>query len=425
MERNLLVSIRDRFMVASGAVIAACWALFSSLPARPSGLLADILNPALAGTACAFAIVIYRLNLRTPFREIGPVAVVVLLLLAIAEILWSVQVEVFGIEPAVSVADAFWLTGYFTLMAMLVKVIHASQVETTSRILLIQLAYWLSLAPVLAYVILASVTSQELSGLEQLVWNMYTFADAVMLSLLLYVIWLHWRGQLQDFWIILGLSMAFMAVGDILYAVYDAAGLYYVGSLPDVFYVSTYATMSMGFAMLVRRKVRFTSLAPTAGTRTAKAQSTSLARGRTYVIWGTDTKPAYELMMKGLEEGLQGLVIARRHPRLIRADHGIENIPILWLSSSAGPDTINPANLGILADTVTRFLERGSDSVVLLDGIEMLTTYTDFRKVLIAIDHLKDVAMAHGSRLIIPADRRALSEKEAALLEKQAVVVSA
>lgn len=279
------------------------------------------------------------------------------------------------------------------------------------------------IAPLLAYVAYTSATSEDLSGLEQLVWNLYTFSDAVILSLLLHLVWLHWKGQLQDFWIFVAASMAFMTFGDMLYTVYDAAGEYYVGSLPDVFYVSTYVVLATGFGMLVRAHVKFTSIRPTAETQKERVDGQALAPRNTFVVWGTDAKAAYELMRVGINNGLEGLIVARKHPNLIKSEYGLKKTPVIWLSSSAGPDTINPSHLGILTDTMTRFFENGSNTIVLLDGFETLATYSDFRRALMAMDHLKDVVTAHSSRLIIPVDRRALSEKEAALLEKRAVVV--
>jgi archaellum biogenesis ATPase FlaH len=80
-------------------------------------------------------------------------------------------------------------------------------------------------------------------------------------------------------------------------------------------------------------------------------------------------------------------------------------------------------NLGILTDTITRFLEKGSSSIVLLDGFDALVTYGDFKKALQTLDHLKDVVMATDSRLIVTIDRRTLSEKEASLIEKKAVPI--
>ena len=87
------------------------------------------------------------------------------------------------------------------------------------------------------------------------------------------------------------------------------------------------------------------------------------------------------------------------------------------MTTVAGPDHINPANLGILTDKITRFVERDTNSVVLLDGFESIVTHNDPKKAMQALDHLKDLVRAHGSRLVITMDRRTIGDKDAALVE--------
>ncbi len=44
--------------------------------------------------------------------------------------------------------------------------------------------------------------------------------------------------------------------------------------------------------------------------------------------------------------------------------------PIIWLSNQLGKVYVNPTNIGILSDTIIRFVEKSGDSVVLIDGVE-------------------------------------------------------
>jgi archaellum biogenesis ATPase FlaH len=108
---------------------------------------------------------------------------------------------------------------------------------------------------------------------------------------------------------------------------------------------------------------------------------------------------------------------------MIKPTRGLKKTTIIWLSTSPGSEAIHPANTGILTDTIVRFLEKGKNTIILVDGFESIVTYTDFKKALTTLDHLKDLIVANDSRMIVTIDKRTLTEKEAALIEKRAVLI--
>jgi archaellum biogenesis ATPase FlaH len=61
---------------------------------------------------------------------------------------------------------------------------------------------------------------------------------------------------------------------------------------------------------------------------------------------------------------------------------------------------------------------------VLIDGFESLVMYNDFRRALQAVEHIKDTALTHNSRLVLAVDKRTLDPKEVALLEKNSVIIA-
>ena len=97
--------------------------------------------------------------------------------------------------------------------------------------------------------------------------------------------------------------------------------------------------------------------------------------------------------------------------------------PIIWLSNQLGRVYVNPTNIGILSDTIIRFIEKSGDSVVMLDGIEFLIVNNDFEKVLRMIHHIAEATMEYKSRLIISVDPRTLDLREMALLERNMEVI--
>lgn len=119
----------------------------------------------------------------------------------------------------------------------------------------------------------------------------------------------------------------------------------------------------------------------------------------------------------------QGFVVTRRFPNDIRKMYFIQTTPILWLSTVAGPENMDPAKLSLLTDYLVNFMEKSQNGVVLVDGLEYLMTSNDFSRLLKAVDRWTEVAMTSNVRLIISADGRAFEPRELAMLESRRNVV--
>lgn len=119
----------------------------------------------------------------------------------------------------------------------------------------------------------------------------------------------------------------------------------------------------------------------------------------------------------------QGLIVTRQHPNTVRSKFYIQTTPIIWLSTVAGKDNMDPAKISMLTDYIVSFMERSQNGIVLVDGIEYLVTSNDFGKVVRNLDKWSETAMTSNCRLVITVDPRAFSHKELALLEKHKEVV--
>jgi hypothetical protein len=119
----------------------------------------------------------------------------------------------------------------------------------------------------------------------------------------------------------------------------------------------------------------------------------------------------------------KGLVVTREFPDNIRANHKIEVTPIIWLTETPGDMRVAPTSLAVLTDTIVRFMESNPNSIVLIEGVEYVVTFNDFKKVLKSLDSLNETAWVTKSRLMISIDPRAFDEKELALLERDRKVV--
>jgi hypothetical protein len=119
----------------------------------------------------------------------------------------------------------------------------------------------------------------------------------------------------------------------------------------------------------------------------------------------------------------QGVVVTRQFPKDVRSKYFIQTTPILWLSTVAGKDNMDPSKLSLLTDYLVNFMEKSQNAVVLVDGIEYLITSSDFSRTLKAIDRWTETAMASNARLILSIDQRSFDSKELAILERNREVV--
>lgn len=149
-----------------------------------------------------------------------------------------------------------------------------------------------------------------------------------------------------------------------------------------------------------------------------------MAPGRGYVVEESPPDISFDafsnLVSTSDEKGgkTPGLAITRQHPELVRAKYGLEGVPLYWLATRAGEGIISPTNLGILTQTMVKFVQGNPNGVIILDGVEYLVYNNDFSKVLRAIDQVSDHISQSGCRLIVPVDPRAFDPRELALLER-------
>jgi hypothetical protein len=158
----------------------------------------------------------------------------------------------------------------------------------------------------------------------------------------------------------------------------------------------------------------------------AEKQATSqaayqLERAQTYAILERDSTHAFEIFRDLVTHGAQGLCITRRSPKVITTKYGLERTPILWLSRiAAEKNTLPPSPPEKVALAVERFISFGSNTVVLLDGVEYLIAHNDFASVLSLLHDLNELVSLHDAILLLPMDPVAFQEREFALICREA-----
>lgn len=113
----------------------------------------------------------------------------------------------------------------------------------------------------------------------------------------------------------------------------------------------------------------------------------------------------------------QGLCFTVDSSEVIRQKYLLQTTPIFWISKY-GANSINPANLEVIADIIKDFTKQSKNPVVLLDGLEYLIIMNGFMSVLKFIYDVREWIILHDALFIFPVSPSVLNEKEFALIER-------
>ena len=119
----------------------------------------------------------------------------------------------------------------------------------------------------------------------------------------------------------------------------------------------------------------------------------------------------------------RGLVVTREYPDNVRKERNLQVTPIIWLTESPGERRVAPTSLAVLTDTIIRFMETNPNSIVLMEGIEYIMTFNEFRKVLRSLDSLNETAWITKTRLLVAVHPKAFDDKDLAMLERDRTIV--
>jgi len=126
-----------------------------------------------------------------------------------------------------------------------------------------------------------------------------------------------------------------------------------------------------------------------------------------------------EIFTDQVMHNIQGLCISRQNPQAIRDRFGLEKTPVVWLNggeATLGETVIKPGNLSSLTATVSDFVVKAGEGVVMLDGMEYLMARNGFDSMLKFVQYLNDRIMDSNSRAFFCIDTGALDDKQRHLL---------
>ena len=138
----------------------------------------------------------------------------------------------------------------------------------------------------------------------------------------------------------------------------------------------------------------------------------------TYLVKEEASASGYQLLIQTIAAGRKGFCVSRAFPEKIREAHGLEGVPILWLSNVGKEEAVRPKDLEKLSASLGQFIaaEKGA---VFIDGIDYLITNNNFLTVLRLVQSLRDQVAMNGAVLLFSVNPSTLDEHQLRLLERE------
>lgn len=148
-----------------------------------------------------------------------------------------------------------------------------------------------------------------------------------------------------------------------------------------------------------------------------------LDSGCSYLIEEEAPRKSYDIFVKHLAKGFDGLCITREFPDKIRKQYSLKTTPILWLTRTGKEGCIGPEKLSELYHKINNFLIASKKGIIMLSGLEYLISQNSFSSVLKFVQLLRDQIAIHGSVLLAPISPLTVEERELKLIEREFEII--
>ncbi len=154
-----------------------------------------------------------------------------------------------------------------------------------------------------------------------------------------------------------------------------------------------------------------------------KEDKIKLETATNYLILEDKPTRSYEMFEEMVKKGIPSLCITRIHPEKLRERYTLGTTEIHWLSDIDTEISIVPTNLQGMYNKIRNFIQENEECIVLLEGIEFLSTYNNFTSIVKFTQTLYDTVVLNNAILIITINPVAFSPEKFALLKRNTVTV--
>lgn len=149
----------------------------------------------------------------------------------------------------------------------------------------------------------------------------------------------------------------------------------------------------------------------------------SLDHGRIYMVINERMDKTLSLINGLASTGKEILCVSRMHPDLLRERYPLQHIRGIWLSETGNGPRVSPDHLEKIVEEISDFVSARKNAAAVLDGLEYISLFTDFRTLNIFLEELNDVVMASRAILLIPVDPRLFDPCQLARLRRFAEIL--
>lgn len=146
-------------------------------------------------------------------------------------------------------------------------------------------------------------------------------------------------------------------------------------------------------------------------------------RGRTYLICNPRSERAFSIARDFVSSGFRLLCISRYHPEIVQGMWGAQDFNSIWLSDRQGQTSVPANQLSRLKARIANFIMGENSGIIMFDGIEYLSLFNDFSRLLMFVEELNDMVMEGRAILLISVDPRSFDQRSMARLRRYAEVV--
>ncbi len=146
----------------------------------------------------------------------------------------------------------------------------------------------------------------------------------------------------------------------------------------------------------------------------------TLDQGRIYIIMSERLDKTLSLINALASAGKEIICVSRIHPYLLKERYPLHAIKGVWLSERGNGHCVSPDQLDRIVEVIADFVSSRRSAAAVLDGIEHISLFTDFRTLNIFLEELNDVIMASRAILLIPIDPRLFDPCQLARLRRYA-----
>jgi hypothetical protein len=133
-----------------------------------------------------------------------------------------------------------------------------------------------------------------------------------------------------------------------------------------------------------------------------------------YIIFEQQPTGSIKLFNYLLDQQEKGIIITRCHPEKLSQDLGLPRdgrIDMYWLSNENCDYVIHPWEIANLIKTLEKFIRKHNDGIILLNGLEYISTYNDPNKIMNLIFNMIELIGNTKAKILITIDPLALDNK--------------